>query len=222
MRAGSPGLVAAGLQVGGGGCIIQEQSAYQLLPGVGLRLFFVREWVKHDDSSHLFHLQFGSRLPDSPLSPLSPPLPPIPSPPPIPLYLSLSLFPPFPLPLSLFTSPSACRRHHPVIRRQQVHEGAAASGDAHRGGGRLVALPLPAGLRRSHGNHVPKLGRHTASGAGRRPRPTHCQPGYTHTLAHTYIHTHTSIQNISDRLSDFVLLICQRGLRLRGGWEADV
>lgn len=42
-----------------------------------------------------------------------------------------------------------------VVWWQQVYEGAVACGNAHRGGGRLTTLSLPAGLRRSHGNHIP-------------------------------------------------------------------
>lgn len=73
-----------------------------------------------------------------------------------------------------------CRCDHPVVRRQQVYEGAVARRDAHGGGGCLATLSLPAGLWRSHGNHIPQLCRHPASGAGWGPRSTHCQPRYTH------------------------------------------
>lgn len=112
----------------------------------------------------------------------------------IPNKLPLSLFPPrvsllvnlhlyFCVCVSLLClsfCATRCRCDHPVVRRQQVYEGAVARRDAHGGGGRLATLSLPAGLWRSHGNHIPQLCRHPASGAGWGPRSTHCQPRYTH------------------------------------------
>lgn len=90
------------------------------------------------------------------------------------LFLCVSL-------LCLSFCATRCRCDHPVVRRQQVYEGAVARRDAHGGGGRLATLSLPAGLWRSHGNHIPQLCRHPTSGAGWGPRSTHCQPRYTHT-----------------------------------------
>lgn len=66
----------------------------------------------------------------------------------------------------------------PELRRQHVHEGGDAHGDAHGGGGRVPALHVSESVRAADGHHVARLGRHPAPGAGRQPRQTHRQLRY--------------------------------------------
>lgn len=71
---------------------------------------------------------------------------------------------------------------HPLLRRQHVHEGFNADHHAHGGRGRVSAFPLTESLRPPHGNHLPRLSRHTQAGAGWGSCQTHSQPRYCITM----------------------------------------